>query len=231
MVASAALAQQAANDWTQAGYECQLQLLHRRTGITAANVASLSRHQINLDGTVDASAIYLHGVTVKGSSHNVFFVTTTYGKTIAVDADQGAILWEYTPPKYDSWAGSRQITNSTPVADPDRQNIYAAAPDGTIPKLAVSRRARAVDHRDHAIAASRKNRFAAESVPRPHRRRHRRLHRRSASLSGPRRDSRRADRQVAARVELALQRPRRFDRSDFLPDCPICDLGTRRSGD
>ena len=108
------------------------------TGITAANVASLSRHQVKLDGTVDGSAIYLHGATIKGSKHDVFFVTTTYGKTIAVDANQGAVLWEYTPPKYDSWVGTRQISNSTPVAGPDRQYIYAAAPDGTVVKLAVS---------------------------------------------------------------------------------------------
>ena len=129
MVVSVALAQQAANDWTQAGYDVAGSSSSTGgTGITAANVASLSRHQITLDGIVDASAIYLRGVTVKGATHNVFFVTTTYGKTIAVDADQGAILWEYTPPKFDSWAGTRQITNTTPVADPDRQNIYAAAP-------------------------------------------------------------------------------------------------------
>ncbi|HKQ87298.1 MAG TPA: PQQ-binding-like beta-propeller repeat protein, partial [Candidatus Acidoferrales bacterium] len=75
---------------------------------------------------------------VKGAKHNVFFVTTTYGKTIAIDADQAKVLWEYTPPKFDSWNNTRQITNSTPVADPDRQSIYAAAPDGTVQKLAVS---------------------------------------------------------------------------------------------
>jgi outer membrane protein assembly factor BamB len=98
----------------------------------------MTRRQVTLDGVVDASAIYLHGVTVKGAAHDTLFVTTTYGKTIAVDANQGTILWEYTPAKYDSWQGSRQITNSTPVADPDRQNIYAAAPDGTVQKLAVS---------------------------------------------------------------------------------------------
>src|SRR5947209_19692583 len=62
------------------------------TGITAANVASLTRRQVHLDGTVDASAIYLHGVTVNGANHDVFFVTTTYGKTIAIDADTGAVL-------------------------------------------------------------------------------------------------------------------------------------------
>jgi hypothetical protein len=47
-------------------------------------------------------------------------------------------LWEYTPPSYQALAGTRQITNSTPVADPDRQSIYAASPDGYIQMLAVS---------------------------------------------------------------------------------------------
>jgi outer membrane protein assembly factor BamB len=87
---------------------------------------------------VDASAIYLHDVQIKGAQHDAFFVTTTYGKTIAVDAEHGSVLWEYTPRKLAEWEGSRQITNSTPVADPDRNHIYAAAPDGTIQKLAVA---------------------------------------------------------------------------------------------
>jgi PQQ-like domain len=108
------------------------------TGITAANVAQLTRLQVKLDGTVDASAIYLEGATVHGGSHSAAFITTAYGKTLALDAHSGAVLWEYTPPSYQSLAGTRQITNSTPVADPDRQFIYAASPDGYIQKLAVS---------------------------------------------------------------------------------------------
>lgn len=108
------------------------------TGITAANVAGLTRQQVTLDGTVDASVIYLHGVRAGGGTHDVFFVTTTYGKTIAIDAANGAILWEFTPTGYDSWAGSRQITTATPVADPSRDFIYAASPDGHIQKLSVA---------------------------------------------------------------------------------------------
>jgi outer membrane protein assembly factor BamB len=108
------------------------------TGITAANVSGLERRQVRLDGIVDASAIYLHAVTIHGASHDAIFVTTSYGKTIAIDADSGAGLWEYTPPGYRSLAGTRQFTNSTPVADPDRQFIYAASPDGYIQKLAIS---------------------------------------------------------------------------------------------
>jgi len=108
------------------------------TGITAANVTQLTRRQVKLAGTVDASAIYLEGVTVRGALHNAIFVTTTYGKTLAVDAKGGEVLWEYTPPGYEALAGTRQITNSTPVADPDGQFIFAASPDGYIQKLAVS---------------------------------------------------------------------------------------------
>jgi outer membrane protein assembly factor BamB len=108
------------------------------TGITTENVTQLARRQVPLDGTVDGSAIYLQGVLVHGVPHDTIFVTTTYGKTIALDAASGAILWEYTPPSYGSLKGSRQITNSTPVADSDRESIYAASPDGYIEKLAIS---------------------------------------------------------------------------------------------
>ncbi|MGB6308661.1 MAG: PQQ-binding-like beta-propeller repeat protein [Steroidobacteraceae bacterium] len=132
-------AQSRAGDWTQFGWDVAASSAPTEpTDISVSNVASLRRHQVTLDGTVDASAIYLRAVNVKGSEHDVFFVTTTYGKTIAIDANQGSVLWEYTPPKLADWVGTRQITNSTPVADPDRDHIYAAAPDGTIQKLAIS---------------------------------------------------------------------------------------------
>ncbi|HXE59500.1 MAG TPA: PQQ-binding-like beta-propeller repeat protein [Gemmatimonadaceae bacterium] len=108
------------------------------TGIDAGNVASLTKTRVSIDGTVDAAAIYLHGVQIGGAAHDAFFVTTTYGKTIAIDAARGAVLWTYTPPNYSSWAGTRQITNATPVADPDRQSLYAATPDGNIQKLSLA---------------------------------------------------------------------------------------------
>jgi hypothetical protein len=127
------------HDWTRFGWDAGRSSAPATVmGITAANVDSLVRQQVTLDGTVDASAIYLHGVTVKGATHNALFVTTTYGKTIAIDADSGAVLWEFTPTGYAGWAGTYQITTATPVADPDRANLYAAAPDGVIRKLAVA---------------------------------------------------------------------------------------------
>jgi PQQ-like domain len=108
------------------------------TGITAANVRRLERHRVGLDGVVDASAIYLHGVTIRGAQHDAVFVTTSYGKTLAIDADSDEVLWEYAPASYRELAGTRQFTNSTPVATPDGKSIYAASPDGYVQKLAVS---------------------------------------------------------------------------------------------
>ena len=127
------------HDWTRFGWDAgRSSSATDETGITAANVATLRRQQVALDGTVDASPIYLHAVHVNGGTHDVFFATTTYGKTLAIDADSGKILWRFTPSGYDTWAGSRRITNSTPVADPGRDFIYAASPDGHIQKLAVA---------------------------------------------------------------------------------------------
>ena len=127
------------NDWTRFGWSAaRTSAPSFATGIAVSSLKSLKRQEVQLDGTVDSSPIYLHGVGVGGATHDVFFVTTTYGKTEAVDAANGTVLWRYTPSGYASWAGSAQITTATPVADPGRAAIYAASPDGVIHKLAVS---------------------------------------------------------------------------------------------
>jgi len=129
----------AAQDWTRFGWDAgRSSAPGVPTGITAANVASLERQQVAIDGAVDASAIYLHGARVQGRTVDVFFVTTTYGKTLAIDAAGGTVLWEYTPPDYNTWVRSYRVTTATPVADPDRAFVYAASPDGKVQKLAVA---------------------------------------------------------------------------------------------
>jgi len=127
------------HDWTRFGWDARRSNDDpHATGITAANVRSLVRRQVALPGTVDSSAIYLHRVSVRGARHDTFFVTTTYGITLAIDATSGKILWRWTPPGYSHWAGSAQITTATPVADPSRKWIYTASPDGRIQKLTVA---------------------------------------------------------------------------------------------
>jgi outer membrane protein assembly factor BamB len=128
-----------ARDWTRFGWDARRSNDDpNATGITAANVGTLRRQQVQLPGTVDSSPIYLHAVKVKGATHDVFFVTTTYGITLAIDAASGKILWRWTPHSYAHLAGSPQITTATPVADPSRKWIYAASPDGKIQKLTVA---------------------------------------------------------------------------------------------
>jgi hypothetical protein len=126
-------------DWPEFGLNPQrTDTTGQSSGITAANVAHLRRQQVALPGTVDSSPIYVHGASVGGGVHNVIVATTTYGKTLAIDADSGQILWTFTPPGYSRFAGSAQITNAAPLADPGHQFVYAASPNGLIHKLSIA---------------------------------------------------------------------------------------------
>ena len=135
-------------DWPEFGLDPQRSdATLRPTGITPANLARLTRRRVNLPGTVDSSPIYLHAVKVARRVRNVAVLTTTYGRTIAIDPASGKLLWTFTPTGYARWAGTAQITNSSPIADPDRRFVYAASPDGLIHKL------RLADGREDAAGA------------------------------------------------------------------------------
>ena len=128
-----------AHDWPRFGFDAAgSNSSTAPAGIIAAELGKLRAQRVTLPGTVDASAIYLHAVSVRGATHDVFFVTTSYGITVAIDADSGTILWQHTPAGYDGWAGTYQVTTATPAADPGRAFIYAANPGGTIEKLSVN---------------------------------------------------------------------------------------------
>jgi putative pyrroloquinoline-quinone binding quinoprotein len=126
-----------AGDWTRFGYDLSKSNDAPR-GISAAKVAGLSEQRVRLPGTVDSSPIYLSRVHAKGRTRELLVMTTTYGKTLGMDASSGAILWTFTPSSYSKLAGSPQITTATPVADPSDRYVYAASPDGLIHKLRVS---------------------------------------------------------------------------------------------
>jgi putative pyrroloquinoline-quinone binding quinoprotein len=131
-------------DWPEFGLDPQRSdASGLSTGITAANVSRLRHVSIALPGTVDSSPIYVHGVSVAGAVHDTVILTTTYGKTLALDASSGRVLWTFTPRGYSRWAGTYQITTASPVADPGRHFVYAASPDGLIHKLSLSNGAEA----------------------------------------------------------------------------------------
>jgi outer membrane protein assembly factor BamB len=126
-------------DWLRFDFDAQRSGVGpATTGITSANVRTLRQRRVHLDGTVDSSPIELHAVRVRGRRRDVIVVTTTYGRTIAIDAGSGRRLWEFVPRDIGAYEGSAQITNTTPIADPNRRFVYAASPDGLIRKLVLA---------------------------------------------------------------------------------------------
>jgi outer membrane protein assembly factor BamB len=125
----------ASHDWPLYGYDAARHNASPDATITAANVVKLHRLRVRLDGAVDSAPIYV-AKGVRG--HDAFLVTTTYGRTEALDASTGRVLWRFTPLTYAHLAGSPQITTATPALSADRSAVYAAAPDGRIRKLRVS---------------------------------------------------------------------------------------------
>ncbi len=117
-----------AGDWPMFGVDpSHANVQEGPVGIRTSTLAGLRPRSVPLPGTVDSSPIYLHGA---------FFMTTTYGRTLAV-SPTGRILWTYTPPSYAGYAGSAQITTATPAADPGGRYLYSASPDGLVHKLSV----------------------------------------------------------------------------------------------
>jgi outer membrane protein assembly factor BamB len=120
------------------------------TRITATNVGSMVRQQVTISAPIDAGLIYLRAAQINGAAHDTYFGTTNMGRTVAIDANDGKILWEFVPPNFDETAalnpqagpnnpvGARQITNSSPVADANRQFIYAASADGKVTKISIA---------------------------------------------------------------------------------------------
>jgi len=124
-----------AQDWARFGDDAQRTNAAPR-GIAAGDVAKLRERRVALPGTVDSSPIYVAGVRVAGKRRNVIVMTTTYGRTLALDAASAKVLWRFQPRSYASLAGTAQITTATPLSD--RRFVYAASPDGDIHKLRLA---------------------------------------------------------------------------------------------
>ncbi|MGI8712914.1 MAG: PQQ-binding-like beta-propeller repeat protein [Solirubrobacteraceae bacterium] len=108
------------------------------TGIDAGSAGALRLRRVTIDGIADSSAVELHAAMVNGAAHDVAVLTTTYGKTIAIDVRSGRRLWEFDPTGVDNTPGNPQVTTAGPALDPGRRFVYSASPNGVIHKLAVA---------------------------------------------------------------------------------------------
>ncbi len=127
-----------AGNWPTFDYTSARSGVAPSTGITAADVGRLRLRTMRIDGIADSAPIELHAVPVQGRRRDVVILTTSYGRTIALDPATGARLWEFVPSGVNSSPGNPQVTTASPVADPDRRFVYAAAPNGVVYKLSVA---------------------------------------------------------------------------------------------
>jgi hypothetical protein len=126
------------HDWPRFGFDAARSNSSTATaGISAGDLSHLERQDVAVPGTVDSSPVYLYHVEAGGRVRDVFVATTSYGRTLSLDADSGKIVWTYTPASLEALAGSTQYTTSSPVADRQRGYVYAPSPDGLIHKLSL----------------------------------------------------------------------------------------------
>jgi outer membrane protein assembly factor BamB len=135
---SATAARIPSGDWRTFDYNAARSGRAPSAGITAANSGQLTLRTVRIDGVADTAPIELHAVRVGGRRRDVVVVTTTYGRTIAIDPHTGARLWEFVPGGVNSSPGNYQVNTTSPTADPNRRFVYAAAPNGVIYKLSLA---------------------------------------------------------------------------------------------
>jgi hypothetical protein len=109
----------------------------RETILTPSNVNSRSfgkLFSVPADGHVYAQILYVSGLTIGGSKHNVFFVATEHNSVYAYDADTGRNYWQVnlgpSVPSSDINTPNMPVEigiTSTPVIDPASQTIYCVA--------------------------------------------------------------------------------------------------------
>lgn len=122
--------QAATQDWSEFGYDpARSGVNPQQTTLTAANVEQMQKlWDVQAPGVADSSPILLHGLLFPdGKRHDVLYVTTRDGRILALDASDGAQIWGHQP-------SGPKITHSSPVADPNRQYIYAYGLDGYVHK-------------------------------------------------------------------------------------------------
>ena len=121
-------------DWLQFGYDpAHSGNNTAETTLGAGNVASLTkRYKIDLAASADSAPVFLAGITTAEGTRDLLFIETIIGELMALDADDGEIVWSRQP-----MIQGLAVTTSTPAIDPGRQFIYAYGLDGYVHKYQV----------------------------------------------------------------------------------------------
>lgn len=127
------LPQPGPGDWTQFDGDAARSGRYTATTLSLSNVGGLhKRWSVSLPSVADSTPIYLRSMRLSdGMPHDVLYLTTKDGRLIALDAATGKALWSQHP------SGSR-ITNSSPVADTNRQYVYSYGLDGYLHKYVAA---------------------------------------------------------------------------------------------
>jgi len=109
------------------------------TAITPSTVSGLTRLWTqSLPELSGGSPILLSGVQMPdGVAQDLLFVTTSHGSTLALNAQNGATIWQQdtSGPRI---GNQRCQVCATPAADPLRQWVYAAGNDGAVHRYAAA---------------------------------------------------------------------------------------------
>jgi outer membrane protein assembly factor BamB len=132
-LSSATILPAAAVNWPLFGFDpARSSFNSAERAITVGNVHNLrERWQISLGAVADSTPILLQRVRIGRGYHSMLFQTRKDGVTLGVEAVSGRIVWRYA-------THGSNITDSTPVADPNGKSIYVPGIDGKVHKLSAS---------------------------------------------------------------------------------------------
>ena len=95
--------------------------------VSKDNVGQLAlAWQIKLEDIADTAPVYVSAAPTILGERDIVIVTTMGGHLIAVDANDGSIVWSAAPPNGPRW------TTASPVVDPNREYVYAYGRDGYV---------------------------------------------------------------------------------------------------
>ena len=123
-----------ATDWPQWGFDPAHSANNTaETGVSAANVTQLEqKYAVALTGRVNAAPVFAQGITTAAGVKDLLFVTAQSGRTTALDAADGSVVWTKTT------TGGHTPIESSPAIDPDRQFVYSYGADGKAHKWAIA---------------------------------------------------------------------------------------------